>query len=106
MSEWVSVATVGEWSPGEWKVVDVDDVTVAVFNIEGEFFAIEDVCSHEHLCLTGQPPQGTVITCPHHGATFDLRTGEALSAPAYEPLTVFPTRIENETVQVRDDRWD
>ena len=55
MPDWEFVAMADELPPGSWKVVDVDDVLIAVFNIEGEFYAIEDQCSHEHVCLTGLP---------------------------------------------------
>ena len=106
MSAWVSVGLVEEIPPGTHKVIDVDDVMVAVFNVDGQFYAIEDVCTHDGGVLTGGPITGCIITCPRHGATFDVRTGEALTAPAYEPAAKFPVRIENGMVQVRDDRWD
>ena len=106
MSDWIAVAAVGELAPGASKVADVDGVTVAVFNIGGEYFAIEDVCTHDGGELAGGILEGDQIICPRHGARFCVRTGEALSAPAYEPTAKFPVRIENGTVQVRDDRWD
>jgi 3-phenylpropionate/trans-cinnamate dioxygenase ferredoxin subunit len=87
-------------------VVDVDGVQVAVFNLEGELFAIEDVCTHDGGVLTGGPVQGECIVCPRHGAMFSIRTGEALSAPAYEPTARMPVRVEQGVIQVRDDRWD
>lgn len=106
MSGWVNAGLVEEIPPGSHKVIDVDDVMVAVFNVEGKFYAIEDVCTHDGGILTGGPIAGCIITCPRHGATFDVRTGEALTAPAYEPTAKFPVRIENGMVQVKDDRWD
>jgi len=106
MSGWVNVGSVDEIPPGTHKVVDVDDVMVAVFNIDGKFYAIEDVCTHDGGILTGGPVNGCIITCPRHGATFDVRTGQALTAPAYEPTATFPIRIENGIVQVKDDRWN
>lgn len=106
MSGWVNVGLVEEIPPGTHKVIDLDDVMVAVFNIEEKFYAIEDVCTHDGGVLTGGPIAGCIITCPRHGATFDVRTGEALTAPAYEPTAKFPVRIENGMVQVKDDRWD
>ena len=106
MSEWVDVAPAADLGPGSWRVVDVDDVQIAVFNVGGEFFAIEDVCTHDGGCLTGGEVEGGEIVCPRHGARFSIRTGEALSAPAYEPVSTFPIRIEAGMVQVRDDRWD
>lgn len=106
MSDWIAVAAVGELAPGASRVVDVDGVTVAVFNIGGEYFAIEDVCTHDGGELANGVLEGDQIICPRHGARFCVRTGEALSAPAYEPTAKFPVRIENGVVQVRDDRWD
>jgi len=106
MTEWVDVDSVESFEPGTYRVVDVDDVEVAVFNIDGEFYAIEDNCSHERQCLTDGRIDGEEIICPRHGARFNIKTGEALTAPAYEPVPVMPVRIENGRVQVRDDRWD
>ncbi|HQT27571.1 MAG TPA: nitrite reductase (NAD(P)H) small subunit, partial [Burkholderiales bacterium] len=56
--------------------------------------------------LVGGCVEGDEVVCPRHGAHFSIRTGEALSAPAYEPISIFPVRIEDGIVQVRDDRWD
>lgn len=106
MAEWVDVARVEEIAPGAFRVVDVDDVMIAVFNLDGEFHAIEDVCTHDYECLTGGPVTGDEITCPRHGARFNIKTGEALCAPAYEPVCTFPVRVEDGLVQVMDNRWD
>ncbi len=106
MADWVRVATVSELEPGTFRVVDVDDVMIAVFNIDGSFYAIEDVCTHDYETLTGGPVNGCEITCPRHGARFNIKTGEALCAPAYEPVSTFPVRVEDGVVQVIDDRWD
>lgn len=106
MAEWIDVAIASELEPGSYRVVDVDDVRIAIFNIDGELFAIEDVCTHDYETLTGGAICGEEITCPRHGAKFNIKTGLALCAPAYEPVAVFPVRIENGVVQVIDDRWD
>ena len=106
MSEWTDVAPVEELAPGDYRVVDIDDALIAVFNIDGEFFAIEDVCTHDYETLTGGCIEGEEIVCPRHGARFNIKTGEALTPPAYEPVATLPVRIENGVVQVRDDRWD
>jgi 3-phenylpropionate/trans-cinnamate dioxygenase ferredoxin subunit len=105
MSDWVSVAKVGDLAPGSHRVVDVDGAAVVVFNLGGEYFAIEDVCTHDGGQLTGGTIEGGEIVCPRHGARFSIRTGEALTAPAYEPVAKFPVRVENGVIQVRDDRW-
>ena len=106
MSDWVTVARADELVPGEWRVTDVDGTSIVVFNIEGTFYAIEDVCTHDGGQLTGGHVEGDEIVCPRHGARFSICTGEALSAPAYEPTATFPVRIANGEVQVRDNRWD
>ncbi len=106
MSEWVTVAPADALRPGEWRVVDVDGAQIVVFNLDGEFYALEDVCTHDGGQLTGGHIEGDQIVCPRHGAHFCIRTGEALTPPAYEPTAKFPVRIEAGNVQVRDDRWD
>ena len=106
MSDWVSVASAEELAPGGFRIVDVDGAQVVVFNLDGQYYAIEDVCTHDGGQLTGGYIEGDQIVCPRHGARFCIRTGEALSPPAYEPTATFPVRVEDGMVQVRDTRWD
>ncbi len=106
MSEWTRVCDLVELPPGQFRVVEVDGAMLAVFNIEGELHAIEDVCTHDGGQLTGGEIRGCEIICPRHGARFDLRTGEALCPPAYEPTAVMPVKTEDDAIWVRDDRWD
>ncbi|MBS1269629.1 MAG: Biphenyl dioxygenase ferredoxin subunit [Gammaproteobacteria bacterium] len=104
MSDWLDVAPEDQFPVGEYRIVDVDDTEVAVFNVDGEFLAVEDMCTHDGGKLACGDRQGDVIECPRHGARFSLRTGEVLAPPAYEPVVVFPVRIENGMVQVKDKR--
>ena len=106
MSEWVDVARVEVISTGKPVHIEIDGVGIAVFKLDDAFYAIEDVCTHDGGVLTGGCVENDQIVCPRHGARFSIRTGEALSAPAYEPTATFPVRIENGMVQVRDERWD
>jgi 3-phenylpropionate/trans-cinnamate dioxygenase ferredoxin component len=106
MSGWVDVAAVEELGPGSHKVVDVDGAAVAVFNLGGQYYAIEDVCTHDGGTLTGGPLEGDQIVCPRHGARFSIKSGEVLAPPAYEPIAIFPVRVDAGRVQVRDARWD
>jgi 3-phenylpropionate/trans-cinnamate dioxygenase ferredoxin subunit len=106
MADWTRVCTTAELLPGEYRVVDVDGVTVAVFNLDGRFYAIEDVCTHDGGELTGGTIDGDEIECPRHGARFDIRTGGVRAPPAYEPTAVFPVKVEDGVVYTRDDRWD
>jgi len=106
MTDWIDVAKVEELKPGFWRVVEFDDIEVMVFNVDGEFFAIEDVCTHDGGSLSDGELEGCEIICPRHGARFDIKTGKVTAPPAYEDLTAFPTRVENGVVQVRDNRFD
>ena len=106
MSEWVTVAREDELAPGAFQVVNLNDTQIAVFNLDGRFYAIADVCTHDAGQLTGGAIEGDEIVCPRHGARFSIRTGAALTAPAYEPTDTFPVRLEEGQIQVRDDRWD
>jgi 3-phenylpropionate/trans-cinnamate dioxygenase ferredoxin subunit len=106
MSDWIDVARVDDFAPGDWQTVDIDDVLVAVFNLDGKYFALEDICTHDGGTLTGGDIEGNEIVCPRHGARFDITTGEALTEPAYEDLPMFAVRVLDGMVQVRDDRWD
>lgn len=106
MADWINVGSVDEIPPGHHKTIDIHDVMVAVFNVDGKLYAIEDVCTHDGGILTGGDVQGHVVTCPRHGAQFDIRTGEVLAPPAYEPVATFPVRIHAGMIQTRDDRWD
>lgn len=105
MGEWTRVARVEELPPGSRRVVDVDGVAVAVFNLGGDYCAIEDTCSHDGGELASGEVCGEEIVCPRHGARFSLRTGEVTAAPAYSAVAVFPVRVAAGWVEVRDDRW-
>ena len=105
MSDWALVASLSDLLPGECKVITTDGVAIAVFNLDGEIYAIEDVCTHDGGELTGGLVEGAQIECPRHGARFDIRTGEVLRAPAYEPIATFPVKVEDGKVFTRDDRW-
>ena len=76
----------------------------ARFNLDGDFYAIEDICTHDGGELTGGIIEGHEIECPRHGARFDIRTGAVLCPPAYEPTAKFPVRVEDGIVYTRDDR--
>ncbi|MCG6873008.1 MAG: non-heme iron oxygenase ferredoxin subunit [Gammaproteobacteria bacterium] len=106
MSEWTDVAGEEEIAPGKCRVVEVDGTTIAVFNLDGHFHAIEDVCTHDGGELASGCVYGDEIECPRHGARFRITTGEVTAPPAYEAVDVFPVRIHDGRVQVRDDRWE
>lgn len=100
MSEWIDVAPVAEFLPGTFRRLEIDGVAGAVFNVDGHYYAIEDLCTHEAETLSGGELVGLSITCPRHAAVFSLLTGEALEPPAYLPIAIFPTRVHDGMVQV------
>jgi 3-phenylpropionate/trans-cinnamate dioxygenase ferredoxin subunit len=106
MSDWVDVAPEGSLANGEHVVVDVDGVDVAVFMIDGHYYAVEDACTHDGAEIASGRLDGCEIICPRHGARFCLKTGAVLSPPAYEDLATFSTRVRDGRIQVRDERWD
>ena len=104
MNDWIRVCALNELLPGEFQIAYDGDTAIAVFNIDGDLYALEDVCTHDGGELAGGPIEGFEIECPRHGARFDLRTGAALCAPAYLPTAKFPVKIEDGAVWTRDDR--
>ncbi|MGH8620206.1 MAG: non-heme iron oxygenase ferredoxin subunit [Burkholderiales bacterium] len=106
MADWMDVAPAADLPPGTWRTAESDGTAIVVFNVDGTLYAIENVCTHDGGRLTGGEVQGDEIVCPRHGARFCVKTGAALSPPAYEPTATFPVRVEGGIVQVRDDRWD
>jgi 3-phenylpropionate/trans-cinnamate dioxygenase ferredoxin component len=101
MSEFINVATVDEIPPGDSKLVEIGFTGIALFNLDGEIYAIEDMCTHDGGPLVeGTVVNGCEVKCPRHGARFDIRTGAALSFPAFEPTRTFAVRIEGNQVWV------
>jgi 3-phenylpropionate/trans-cinnamate dioxygenase ferredoxin component len=101
---WVRVCAQGELLPGEFKVVYDRDTPIAVYNIDGGLYAIEDICTHDGGDLAGGEVFGFEVECPRHGARFDVRTGAVTRPPAYEPIASFPVREDEGAVWTRDDR--
>ena len=98
----LDVCPVQELPPGEMKIVTAGPVSVGVYNLDGQFYAIEDRCSHDDgpLCEGEFDPETGVVVCPRHGANFDIRNGEALTLPAFEPVSVYPVRVVDGIVKV------
>lgn len=106
MTDWIDVCEDKALANKENIIVDVDGTEVAIFNIDGQFYAIEDVCTHDGAEIASGELDGDEIICPRHGARFCVKTGEVKCAPAYENVDSFPVRVEKGRLEVRDDRWD
>lgn len=100
MSEFVTVARVGDLEPGEMKMVRIGRQRIAIYNVDGEIFATDDTCTHEEASLTEGELYGDVVECPLHGAAFNVRTGEVEAFPAVVDLPTFPVRVEGDEIQV------
>jgi len=79
---------------------------ILVFHLDDGYYAIDDVCTHDGESLAGGAVEGDEIICPRHGARFNIRSGDVTAPPAYEPVHVYPVRLHDGAVEVRDDRWD
>jgi 3-phenylpropionate/trans-cinnamate dioxygenase ferredoxin subunit len=94
LPHFVTVAQTADIPPGEREVFDVEGYYIAVFNVGGTYYAIEDVCTHDDGPLADGELDGYEIECPRHGARFDIRTGKVLSMPAVIDVPWFPVRVE------------
>ena len=100
MSKTLKVAEVSELKSGECKTVEVEGQTLALFNVDGAFYAIDNTCSHVGAPLGDGALIGNDVTCPLHGAQFDVTCGKALSGPARGDVKSFPVSLEGNDVLV------
>ena len=99
--EFITVATTDELQPGDEPiVVEINRRWVAVYNVDGEYYAIEDVCTHDGGPLAEGTCTGYIVECPRHGATFDVRTGKALTAPAFVDVPTYEVRVQGNEIQL------
>ena len=101
MSDFVPVAKVSEIPDPGRKLVDIDDRMVVVFHAAGNFYALDDVCTHDGGPLGEGELIGLSVACPRHGARFDLRDGRALSMPATKPTVVHEVRVVGDQILVK-----
>jgi 3-phenylpropionate/trans-cinnamate dioxygenase ferredoxin component len=104
MADFVKVAETTEIAPGGKKLTEIDGRALAVFHVEGAYYAIDDVCTHDGGPLAEGELIGCEVTCPRHGARFDVRTGKALCFPAFEPVAThrIEVRVDGVYVAVED----
>ncbi len=93
-------AKVSEIAPGTTRRVVVDSTGILLCNVGGKIYAIEDVCTHDGGPLDQGDLEGESIVCPRHGATFDVRTGDALTLPAVVPVMTFEAEVEGDDIYV------
>jgi 3-phenylpropionate/trans-cinnamate dioxygenase ferredoxin subunit len=94
------VGNISEVPPGTAKVYEVGDRAVAVCNVDGELYAVDDVCSHDEGSLDQGELEGFEIECPRHGARFDVRSGEVKALPAVVPIDTFKVRRQGDDIEI------
>ena len=100
MAGFVKVAKTDEISPGHGKLVEAGGKKIALFNVEGTFNAIDDTCTHVGGPLSEGSLDGKEVTCPWHGAIYDVTSGEVLSPPAPQGVARYDVRVEGTDIEV------
>jgi 3-phenylpropionate/trans-cinnamate dioxygenase ferredoxin subunit len=105
MAETIDICPVSELPPGAMRLIEWEDLEIGIFNCGGELLAIEDRCSHDDgVLVEGELDQETcTIECPRHGSKFDLRTGQPVNLPAYQPVDTFRVSVEDGVIKIEVD---
>jgi len=98
--EYLDIAPASELPSGERLFVEIAGKPIVIFNIAGQFFSIADVCSHDDGPVGEGDLEGYNITCPRHGAEFDVRTGQVMSMPAVVDIPAYPVRVVDGMIQL------
>ena len=97
----VAVAQTGDLAPGEMKFVAIDRERIVLANVEGQFYALRDMCGHRNAPLSRGRLDGHIVECPLHFAQFDVRTGKLVDGPVSADVPVYEVRVEGDTVFVK-----
>lgn len=100
MGQFVSVGKVSETPAGTISVHEVGDMRIALCNVNGRFYAIDDVCTHDGGSLDQGELQDQLVECPRHGAKFDVTDGRAVVLPAVRPVKTYAVQVEGDDVRV------
>jgi 3-phenylpropionate/trans-cinnamate dioxygenase ferredoxin subunit len=98
--EYIAVGSIGELLDGQRLFVELDDMLIVIMNINGQYYAIADVCSHDDGPVGEGNIEGFEIICPRHGARFDVRTGRALTLPAFIDIPSYPVRLVDGNIEI------
>ncbi len=103
MGTLVKVAEKKDLPAGSAKAVEVNGKQIALFNVDNEYYAIDDTCTHAGGSLSEGDVAGTTVTCPFHGAEFNISNGEVLGEPAEEAVKSYKVHIEGESISIEDE---
>ena len=98
--EFLDISPADEFPPGERIFVEIEGRPIVLFNIAGELFSIADTCSHDDGPVGEGDLEGYSITCPRHGARFDVSNGKVLQMPAVVDIPAYPVRVVNGIIQL------
>jgi 3-phenylpropionate/trans-cinnamate dioxygenase ferredoxin subunit len=99
--KFTKVANCNDIKPGEMLQVNVNGHGILIANVDGRYYAADDMCTHEDASLSTGCLQGEFVKCPLHGSRFNIVTGQAMEDPAEEDLKTYPVKIENEDILIR-----
>ncbi|MBW8057571.1 MAG: non-heme iron oxygenase ferredoxin subunit [candidate division NC10 bacterium] len=100
MAKFVKVATTSDLAPGQAKKVEVDGKVIALFNLEGHYYSIDNACPHRGGPLSQGPVEGEVVTCPWHGSKFNVTSGDVLTPPAGNGVSSYRVRVSGSDVEI------
>ena len=100
MTRLIKVAHTKDLPSGSGAVYEVEGQNIALFNVDGTFYAIDDTCPHSGGPLSQGQVEGAKVTCPWHAADFDLRTGKVLCGPAFEGVRSYKVVVEGDEIKV------
>ena len=100
MTGFVKVAKTEDLAPGQGMMVEAGGKKIALFNVDGDYYAISDTCTHHGGPLSEGELGGKEVTCPWHGAVFDVTTGEVLGPPAMEGVARYNVRVAGNSIEI------
>lgn len=100
MAGFLTVAKTEEVAQGRGKMVEVSGKRIALFNVSGAYYAIDDTCTHQGGPLSEGVLAGNEVTCPWHGAVYDVTTGEVLGPPAPKGVSLYRVRVSGNNIEV------
>ncbi len=100
MAQFIRVVSPADLAPGEASCVEVAGKTIALFNLDGTFYAIDNACTHRGGPLSEGEISGGEVTCPWHGAVYNIKTGAVLASPAPRGVQAYAVRVQGADIEV------
>lgn len=101
MSDFIEVAKVADVPASGKLCVEIDERYYVIVRVEGRYYCLDDICTHDGGTLGDGEVDGFCITCPRHGAQFDIRDGRAVTMPATEPTGSYAVRVEGDVISIK-----